>query len=129
MHLIHEQNAIPGASNKLLGRFADRICLSLPDVSGALDKLSEEIEELRRAVEAGKGVTEELGDVMFSAVNAARFLSIDPEDALSSSTDKFIRRFAGMEKAALEQGLRLENMSLAEMDNIYNIQKEKEKKQ
>ncbi|MBQ4369531.1 MAG: nucleoside triphosphate pyrophosphohydrolase [Oscillospiraceae bacterium] len=100
-----------------------------PDVSGALDKLSEEIEELRRAVQSGKGVCEELGDVMFSAVNAARFLSIDPEDALNSSTDKFIRRFAGLERAALEQGLRLETMTLAEMDNLYNIQKEKEKKQ
>jgi len=100
-----------------------------PDLSAALDKLAEELDELREAAKNGGNVAEELGDLLFSAVNAARFIEVDPEDALSASTDKFIRRFSNLEKAASLKGLRLEDMSLAEMDEIYNTEKEKEKRQ
>lgn len=89
------------------------------DVSGALDKLSEELDELREAIAKGEGVEEELGDLLFSAVNAARFVKVDPEDALNRSSDKFIRRFRALECAAEELG-GLENLSLEEMDRLYN---------
>ena len=97
-----------------------------PDVTGALDKLEEEIRELREAVAEGKGIEGELGDVLFSAVNVSRFLKIDPEEALTGSTDKFIRRFAGMEQAANDIGKKPEEMTLEEMDELYNKAKERE---
>ena len=67
-----------------------------PDVSGALDKLSEELEELKTAAAEGTNVAEELGDLLFSAVNVSRFLKVDCEDALNQATDKFIDRFRKM---------------------------------
>ena len=91
-----------------------------PEISGAMDKLEEELAELRAAVESGQGMLEELGDLLFSAVNVARFLQTDPEDALHHSCEKFIARFEHMEKSAIERGHPLETMSLSEMDNLYN---------
>ena len=92
-----------------------------PDVSGAMDKLREETDELGRGIEAGDrdNCEEELGDILFSAVNAARFLGIDPERALHRSCEKFINRFRFVEDTALAAGKRLEDMTLEEMDAIY----------
>lgn len=98
-----------------------------PDISGALDKLEEELAELRQALQSGEGVENELGDVLFSAVNAARFAGVDPEQALTGSTDKFIRRFSGLEQAALAAGRKLEDMTLDEMEDLYQNEKEHEK--
>ncbi len=98
-----------------------------PDISGALDKLEEELAELRQALQSGEGVEDELGDVLFSAVNAARFAGVDPEQALTGSTDKFIRRFSGLEQAALAAGRKLEDMTLDEMEDLYQNEKEHEK--
>ena len=64
-----------------------------PDVSGALDKLDEETQELRSAVENGTNFEEELGDVLFAAVKVGRFCGVDPEAALSKTCEKFIARF------------------------------------
>ena len=69
------------------------------DVSGALDKLDEEMRELREAVERGTNFSEELGDVLFAAVKAGRFLNVDPEDALNATCEKFIARFRRVEEA------------------------------
>lgn len=93
-----------------------------PEVSGALDKLSEETEELRAAVEAGTNVEEELGDVLFSAVNVARFAHLDPEEALSKASQKFLKRFAYMEEHAEKP---LSAMDLEEMDRLWNEAKTK----
>ena len=95
-----------------------------PDVSGALDKLSEELSELKEAVANGGNVAEELGDLLFSAVNAARFLKVDPEDALNGATDKFIGRFRRVEAGAAGQGKAMEDMSLAELDQLWDRAKE-----
>ena len=95
-----------------------------PDVSGALDKLSEELEELKTAAAEGTNVAEELGDLLFSAVNAARFLKVDPEDALNGATDKFIGRFRRVEAGAAGQGKAMEDMSLAELDQLWDRAKE-----
>ena len=97
-----------------------------PDVQGALAKLREETGELEEAVRAGTNVSEELGDLLFAAVNVARFVHTDPEEALSGACDKFARRFRAVEEAALAQGRRLEDMTLAEMDVLWDQVKEQE---
>lgn len=90
------------------------------DISGAADKLSEETAEFRRALEGDGDPREELGDLLFAAVNAARFLKADPEDCLHDATDKFAARFRKVEEAAAAQGKRLEDMTLAEMDKLLD---------
>lgn len=90
-----------------------------PDVSGALDKLSEEIEELKTAVAEGSNIEEELGDLLFSAVNVSRFVKVDTEQALTKATDKFIDRFRKVEARAKAEGRPMEEMSLAELDALW----------
>ena len=93
-----------------------------PEVSGALDKLSEELEELRQAAAQGTNVAEELGDLLFSAVNVSRFLGVDCEDALNQATDKFIGRFRKVEEQAGERPMT--EMTLAELDQLWERAKE-----
>ncbi|MGI6498467.1 MAG: nucleoside triphosphate pyrophosphohydrolase [Oscillospiraceae bacterium] len=90
-----------------------------PDLSGAMDKLEEETTELRQAISQQGNIEEELGDLLFSVVNVARFLKIDPEEALGQACDKFISRFQDMEEAARTSGKTLEGMSLSEMDVLW----------
>jgi len=90
-----------------------------PDHSGALEALRSELQELEGAILSGDGVAEELGDLIFSAVNVARFFDVDPEQALTLSSDKFVSRFEWMESAAQEQRQRLGDMSLDEMEALY----------
>lgn len=103
-----------------LQKKAAKVGFDWPDIGGALDKLEEEIAELRAAIADGANQMEELGDVLFSAVNVARFLGGDPEDALHKSCDKFVTRFSYIEKAALQNGQRLEDMTLQQMDNLWD---------
>ena len=70
---------------------------------------------------------EELGDLLFSVVNVSRFLGIDPEASLDYTIDKFIRRFTHIEDSALACGRALEDMSLEEMDELWNEAKELER--
>lgn len=91
-----------------------------PDISGALSKLEEEVRELRQAVETGRGVEEELGDVLFAAVKVGRFAGIDPEEAVAGTCEKFIHRFRAVEDGAREQGRTLEDMPLEEMTRLWN---------
>ena len=93
-----------------------------PEVSGALDKLSEELEELHQAAAQGTNVAEELGDLLFSAVNVSRFLGVDCEDALNQATDKFIGRFRKVEEQAGERPMT--EMTLAELDQLWERAKE-----
>lgn len=90
-----------------------------PDVQGAVDKLSEETGELKEAVAAGTNTEEELGDLLFAAVNVARFIKADPEVALTKATDKFIARFALVEELARQSGRAMENMNLEELDTLW----------
>ena len=91
-----------------------------PDVQGALDKLEEEVAELRRAVEEGGDVPEELGDVLFAAVKVGRFCACDPEDAVNGTCEKFIRRFCAVENGAAAQGREVSQLSLEEMTALWN---------
>lgn len=94
-----------------------------PDVQGAMDKLSEELTELQEAVAEGTNVEEELGDLLFAAVNVSRFLQADPEEVLNSATGKFISRFAKVEDLAKAQGQDMAQMSLSELDKLWEAAK------
>jgi len=89
------------------------------DHKGALDSIHSEIHELENAISIGEGIAEELGDLLFSAVNLARFFGIDPEDALGCASEKFMSRFSKVENAALNSGQRLTEMTLEEMEQLY----------
>jgi len=98
---------------------AKKVGFDWPDVSGALDKLREETDELQEAIRQKSGIAEEVGDLLFSVVNLARMLDIDPEEALHNTTNKFIRRFDYLEQRAIEQGRDLSDMTLDEMETLY----------
>ena len=91
-----------------------------PDVTGALDKVAEELDELKTAIAEDSNIEEELGDLLFAAVNAARFVEVDPEEALTKATEKFISRFARMEEFASAEGRDMAEMSLDELDGLWN---------
>lgn len=91
-----------------------------PDVQGALAKLEEEVSELRRAVEDGGSVPDELGDVLFAAVKVGRFCACDPEDAVNGTCEKFIHRFRAVEEGAAAQGREVSQLSLEEMTALWN---------
>ena len=86
-----------------------------------LDKVKEELEELQVEIEAGnqEAMEAEFGDVLFSMINYARFLKINPEDALERTNKKFIKRFMYLESKANELGKPLSEMTLAEMDVFW----------
>ena len=86
------------------------------------EKVEEEKAELFEAIASGdpNRMEDELGDVFFSLINYARFLNLDAENALERTNKKFIARFNKMELAAQETGKPLQEMSLAEMDAIWN---------
>ena len=86
------------------------------------DKVQEEVGEVSAEIKAGRReqLAEEFGDLMFSVVNAARLYGVDPENALEHTNRKFIRRFNHLEARAKEMGKSLRDMTLAEMDEIWN---------
>jgi tetrapyrrole methylase family protein/MazG family protein len=98
-----------------------------PDFTGALGALHAEIDELENAIKSGDGIEEELGDLLFSAVNVARFFKADPEKALGMASDKFVSRFERIETSARSSGRNLENMSLEEMEELYQKAKLEER--
>jgi MazG family protein len=108
---------------------AKQVGFEWDDIGQVWGKVKEEEEELMQAVSAmandpsaqqKEKVEEELGDLFFSLVNYARFLDVDPEQALERTNKKFIVRFSQMEEKALQQGRTLSGMTLAEMDGLWN---------
>jgi XTP/dITP diphosphohydrolase len=90
------------------------------------DKVKEELAELSTEIEKGtqKNIESEFGDVLFSLINYARFIKVDPESALERTNKKFISRFQFLEEAAKKEGKQLSEMTLAEMDVYWNASKE-----
>jgi len=86
------------------------------------EKLQEELGELKAEVDAGHAeqMEGEFGDLLFSMINYARFLEVNPENALEKTNQKFIKRFTYLESQAAARGLQLQNMSLQEMDAFWN---------
>jgi len=94
------------------------------------EKVEEEMGELKQAIDLGiqEKIEEEYGDLVFSLINYARFLRVDAENALERTNKKFIYRFTEMEKQAMSHGKDLQNMSLSEMDAIWNTIKQQRQK-
>ncbi len=103
--------------------------MDFPDVESVLSKVSEELSEVREALATGDkdALLEEIGDLLFSAANLARKAGVDPELALTRSTDKFITRFSAVESLARELGRDLEGMSDAEKDVLWENAKKTDK--
>ena len=92
-------------------------------------KVHEELGELEQELRKGdkENSTQELGDFLFSVINAARLYKINPDDALEKTNQKFIRRFNYIEEHSIRQGKPLTEMTLAEMDNLWDEAKKQEK--
>ncbi len=112
-----------------LQKRASQVGFDWPDISGVLDKIEEEVAELREAVKAGnrEHAGEELGDLLFSCVNAARHLKVDPEAALRQCNRKFERRFGAVETVLWADGREPEEASLQELDQLWERAKAGEK--
>ena len=94
------------------------------------DKVQEEMAELKHEVDTNGGkerMEDELGDLLFALTNYARFIGVNPEDALERTNKKFIRRFQFIETESAKDGFQLEDMSLAEMENYWKKAKVKER--
>lgn len=98
-----------------------------PDLAGILTKMEEEIHEFLEALSSGnrKKIREEIGDLLFVVANLARFLRIDPEDALRRTIEKFISRFRYIEASLHQRGKSVHQSSLSEMDRLWNEAKGK----
>jgi tetrapyrrole methylase family protein/MazG family protein len=115
-------------ANKLQ-KAAARVGFDWPDYQGAMGKIYEELSELESVISDGEQlkIEEEVGDLIFSAVNLARLLGIEPEGALSKTSAKFIRRFGYVENIARAAGKDLSHFTLAEMDKWWEEAKKLEK--
>lgn len=92
------------------------------DKEGALDKLAEEINELKIALSSGvkADIEDEFGDVLFSCVNVARFIDVDSEEALTGATDKFMERYILVEKLAEERGIDMKASTIEVLDKLWD---------
>lgn len=109
---------------------AARVGFDWEDAKGAMDKLYEEVDELKEVYkgENRDKIIEELGDVLFAAVNVARFTNVDPELALQAATEKFVNRFDYIERSVLKLDRNLQEMTLNDLDKLWEKCKCHEKK-
>ncbi len=98
-------------------------------IDDVLAKLDEEVAEFKEAVTSRKeaAIEDELGDILFMIVNISRFIGVNPEEALRKTISKFISRFRYIEMAAAEKGEKLSDMSLAEMDELWDEAKNRQR--
>lgn len=91
------------------------------DIGGAMEKVREETDELSEAIAAGDAahMEEELGDLLFAAVNVARFMHVNSEEALRHAADKFMGRFEVVEQLAQQSGKNLSKMTLEELETLW----------
>lgn len=108
-----------------LQMLAARVGFDWPDVHGAMSKLREEADELNAAIAGGNlaEIHEELGDLLFSAVNVSRFAAVDAADTLRAANAKFDARFTRLREEFARRGRRLEDCSLEELDSVWNALK------
>jgi len=109
---------------------AAKVGFDWSDISGALDKIYEETEEVKAALKENDKlkITDELGDLLFAAVNVCRFADVDAEEALTFSTDKFSERFAVVERLACKDGKNIKDYSEQELDVFWEQAKKMLKK-
>jgi tetrapyrrole methylase family protein/MazG family protein len=121
-------NGLPALVEALIiSKKAVRVGFEWSNIEEVLDKLIEEAREITQA-ETDLELESEIGDFLFSAVNLARWRNIDPESALRTTNARFRRRFTMIETLAARQGQSLEQMSIAEMDALWNEAKRLEQK-
>lgn len=111
-----------------LQKRAAQVGFDWPDVSQVMEKVEEELGELQQAMaqQASEAIEAELGDLLFTCVNLARHLKIDPETALRKANAKFTSRFEQIEKAAEEEGVTLAQLTPSELDERWNAAKRRE---
>jgi tetrapyrrole methylase family protein/MazG family protein len=118
-------------ANKLQ-RKAAKVGFDWPNLEGVVGKLHEEVDEVLAAASQGdadgetpsRELESEVGDLLFSAVNVARFLRVDPSIALHRANQKFVRRFGEIERTLNAQGSNLEEANLSEMERIWQASKQ-----
>lgn len=100
---------------------AAKVGFDWPDVHDALEKVEEEAQELRQGIDQNhrENMVEEVGDLIFAAVDVARMCGIDPEQAVHQACEKSMRRFSFIETEAAKQGKRLEDMTLGELELLH----------
>ena len=115
--------ALPALTRAVkLGKRTSQVGFDWPDVQGALDKLDEEIQELRRAVSDPanrREIEDEIGDVLFCVTNVCRHVGVNPEESLRHANAKFERRFGYVERQLKAQGRRPEDATLDEMEALW----------
>ncbi len=106
-----------------LGKCAAKVGFDFEDAEQALIKVEEEIKELREEMKNGtyESKCEEMGDLLFSVVNTSRLMDINPEEALYNANEKFCKRFQRLEQYAMSKGDNLAQISMSEMDKIWDI--------
>jgi tetrapyrrole methylase family protein/MazG family protein len=112
--------AMPALSySRLIQERAARVGFDWPQVAGVLEKLGSEVRELAQAADKQRQL-EEFGDVLFSLVNVARWMGIDPEEALRLANQKFRRRFGYMEEVWIRESRSPKEMTLDELDALWD---------
>lgn len=132
----HRESILDGVPRHLPGLLrayrvqqkASRIGFDWERIENVIDKLDEEISEFKNELKKNdmKGASEEAGDILFTFVNLFRFMKINPEEALTTTTNKFIKRFRFVETEAAKAGKELADMSLEEMDAIWDRAKKED---
>lgn len=115
-------------ADKLTSKAA-KVGFDWPTTREVLDKIEEELGEVKEALQAGNkdSIEDEIGDLLFAVANLARHAKIDPETALRRTNAKFERRFAAIEDALVDEGRNISQSNLEEMDRIWNAVKNREK--
>ncbi len=124
------QSSSPLSRAYQLSRIASRAGFDWPNIGGVLEKLDEEMRELKEALalQDRKKISEEIGDLLFVLANVSRFLRLHPEEALRKTLSKFASRFHYIEASLRKKGKSLRQSDLAEMDRLWEESKKKKRR-
>lgn len=123
-------STLPALSRAMkISKKAAKTGFEWPNLDAVVDKLEEEVAELKHELHTGstERIAEEIGDLLFTVVNVARWTKVDPEDALRAMTKRFADRFRCIEEAARESSRPIESMTIEEMDAIWDRAKQENK--
>ena len=121
-------NTLPALARAMeISKRAVKTGFEWPNLDAVIEKLEEEVDELKHELGTGnrERIEEEIGDLLFTIVNIARWTKVDPEDALRTMTKRFSERFKQIEEVARAGGKPIEEMTIEEMDALWNRAKEK----